>query len=281
VIGRAARIAALAQVLWACPVVADAPATSLHPAVRPLSITAAAVIDLAQPRPEMSPEMSPEMRPLSQQDIDRATRPETRAFLGPNVSVRPVLRPPEVEQKAMARKRLERKGAVCGNLAIQGEVVGFVPGRIKACGIKDAVRVRSVAGVALSQQALMNCATAQALNSWVENGVKPAFRRRGPVVELKVAAHYACRTRNNQPGGRISEHGKGNAIDISGFTMKDGEVVTVLNGWGKGTTLKPLRQALKSACGPFGTVLGPQSDRYHQDHFHLDTASYRSGPYCK
>jgi hypothetical protein len=27
--------------------------------------------------------------------------------------------------------------------------------------------------------------------------------------------------------------------------------------------------------------LGPDADRYHQDHFHLDTASHRSGPYCR
>jgi hypothetical protein len=37
----------------------------------------------------------------------------------------------------------------------------------------------------------------------------------------------------------------------------------------------------KAACGPFGTVLGPNSNRFHQDHFHFDTARYRSGSYCR
>jgi len=37
----------------------------------------------------------------------------------------------------------------------------------------------------------------------------------------------------------------------------------------------------RAACGPFGTVLGPNADRFHQDHFHFDTARHRSGPYCR
>jgi len=37
----------------------------------------------------------------------------------------------------------------------------------------------------------------------------------------------------------------------------------------------------RAACGPFGTVLGPESNRFHRDHFHFDTARYRSGSYCR
>jgi hypothetical protein len=125
----------------------------------------------------------------------------------------------------------------------------------------------------------MDCGTAIALNKWVDKTVKPTFKRRGPVVQLQVAAHYACRTRNNQKGARVSEHGKGRAIDISGFVMADGEVVTVLKGWRKNPSQKQLKKIWRGACGPFGTVLGPNSDRYHADHFHLDTARYRTGSY--
>lgn len=267
-------------VFWVATAAANAPDTSLRPMPRIAKTTqplatqeAAEVMAVARLRPVM--------RPQSQQIIQTAARPESLPFLFPDTSPRPFLRPDSVIQKAMAKRRLRRKGAVCGDVDIQGEVVGYVPGRIKACGIKDAVRIRAVSGVALSQQALMNCETAQALKTWVERGLKPAFRRRGPVVEMKVVAHYSCRTRNNQPGARISEHGKGKAIDIAAFTMMDGEVITVLKGWGQGTTLKPLRKAYKAACGPFGTTLGPGSDRYHRDHFHFDTAHHRSGPYCR
>ena len=181
----------------------------------------------------------------------------------------------------MAKRRARRKGAICDNVDIQGDSVGHVPGRIKGCGFNQGVSVRSVSGVTLSRPATMDCTTAAALNEWVTKSVTPAFKNRGKVVELRVAAHYACRTRNNQPGARISEHGKGRAIDISAFTMQDGTVITVAGDWGKGKTGKALSQAHKNACGPFGTVLGPKADRYHQDHFHLDTARYRSGAYCR
>lgn len=173
-------------------------------------------------------------------------------------------------------------GGLCGDPAITGEVAGPVEGRIAACGMPEAVRVTSVAGVALSQPALVRCETAIALRQWVETGAKPALEtRKAKLSEMKVAAHYSCRTRNNQPGAKISEHGKGRAIDLSAFRMSDGTEITVLSDWGRGKAGTALRSMHKTACGPFGTVLGPGSDGYHEDHFHFDTARYRSGPYCK
>ncbi|WP_281972646.1 extensin family protein [Ruegeria faecimaris] len=202
------------------------------------------------------------------------------AFAAP-VGMQPELQPNTLVQQVLFKKRKLRKTSVCGNIEIQGKPVGNVPGKIKACGIKEAVQITSVSGVALSRPSTMDCGTAIALNQWVEKSVKPTFKRRGPVVELQVAAHYACRTRNNHKGARISEHGKGRAIDISGFKMANGEVVTVLNGWRKNPSKKQLTKIWRAACGPFGTVLGPNADRYHRDHFHLDTARYRRGPYCR
>lgn len=186
---------------------------------------------------------------------------------------------PDLLVPVLFGKRQRRKAAICGDIDIQGEEVGAVPGRLNGCGAQDAVRVRAISGVHLSQQSVMTCETAHALKRWVEKGVQPAFRK--DVVGLRVAAHYACRTRNNRPGARISEHGRGKAIDISGFILKNGDVVTVLEGWKKRKTRKRLEKVWTAACGPFGTVLGPRADRYHQDHFHLDTARHRSGSYCR
>ncbi|GAA6161325.1 extensin family protein [Ruegeria sp. HU-ET01832] len=254
-----------------------APAAPLDQSLVPLSRPAESIV-LAYAQPTR---LRPAMRPESAQVIATAARPLDLPSLGPDTSLMPYKRPKAVEQQALFKKRKLRKGSVCGDIAIQGKAVGKVPGRIKACGIKDAVQVTSVSGVALSRPSTMDCGTAIALNEWVDKSVKPTFRRRGPVVELQVAAHYACRTRNNRTGAKISEHGKGRAIDISGFKMADGEVVTVLNGWRKNPSKKQLTKIWRNACGPFGTVLGPNSDRYHRDHFHLDTARHRRGPYCR
>ncbi|EEE38831.1 extensin family protein [Rhodobacteraceae bacterium KLH11] len=260
-------------VLTATMANAAAPETSLVPLTRPAGPAAAEIATI--------PRIRPNLRPASPQVTAVAVRPAEAPLLGPQNSIRPFLRPQELEQQILFKKRKLRKSSVCGNIAIQGKAVGRVKGKIKACGIKDAVQVTSVSGVRLSRPSTMDCGTAKALNSWVDKTVIPTFKRRGPVVELQVAAHYACRTRNNRKGARISEHGKGRAIDISGFRMADGEMVTVLDGWRKNPSQKQLIKVWRGACGPFGTVLGPNSDRYHRDHFHLDTARYRSGTYCR
>ena len=203
------------------------------------------------------------------------------AFSTDVTSLRPSLRPRAIVQKAMARRAERRKGQVCGDPDLQGDDVGAVPGRITGCGVAEAVRLRSVSGVTLSQAAVIDCPTAKALKRWTEKGAKPALRNEGGgLASYRVAAHYACRTRHNQPGARISEHGRGKAIDISGFVTKDGATLTVLNDWNS-RNRKALRSMHRAACGPFSTVLGPNSDRFHRDHFHFDTARHRGGSYCR
>lgn len=197
-------------------------------------------------------------------------------------SLRPIFRSRKVEKAGRDQQTLRAKGAVCGDVAIQGDVVGRVTGKLRGCGVENAVRVRSVAGVALSTGAVMDCGTANALKKWMESSAKPALSgNRGGLKSIRVAAHYACRSRNNQRGAKISEHGKGRAIDISGFRFNDGTEVSVLKGWGARATGKAMRQMHRGACGTFGTVLGPDANKYHRDHFHFDTARYRSGSYCR
>lgn len=147
------------------------------------------------------------------------------------------------------------------------------------CGVSDAYRVSEVSGVRLSTPATINMKTARALDKWVTNTAIPAIGRNGGgLVELKVVAHYACRTRNSRRGARLSEHAKGNAIDIAAFRLADGSEISVLNGW-RSRDGSVLRKLHRGACGPFGTVLGPDADRHHQDHFHFDVAN--NGPYCR
>lgn len=195
------------------------------------------------------------------------------------VSLRPTLRPGSIVRQAMARRAERSKGQVCADPDIQGEVVGFVPGRIAGCGIQEAVRVKSVSGVTLSQPALLDCSAARALKKWTDSSAKKVLRNMGGgLASYRVSAHYTCRTRNNQPGAPVSEHGRGRAIDISAFTLRDGSSLSVLSDWDSGRALKRMH---KDACGTFGTVLGPESDRFHRDHFHFDTARHGNGAFCR
>ena len=266
------------------------PAEELLPQTEPDGGTAAAVrtpgASDARPRPRPlaalrePTDADPEPQPLvvSSAAVARSLRPRARPG---SVTRRQVAQPMLPVQPAPA-VRLGRKGSVCGIESIRGVTLKAIPGRIQGCGVDEPVQVTAIGSIGLSAGAVMDCTTARALDAWVRQAVVPKVGRTGGgVARLEVAAHYACRSRNNVKGARISEHGRGRAIDISGITLKNGSTITVLKGWNdpaQGRLLKALHEA---ACGPFGTVLGPNSDRFHADHLHLDTARYRSGSYCR
>jgi hypothetical protein len=234
-----------------------------------------------------------DLRPIArgstdQADISTQVKPATRPQgLGePNAeavaqSMRPRSRPAAIVAAAEQRRLARLRGQICNDPAIQGTVVGRVPGA-GACGIERAVRVRSVAGVTLNPRPTLDCRTASALKTWVQRGVLPAVGSEGGgAASLRVVSHYACRSRNNQAGARLSEHSFGRAIDIAGIGLRDGSEMTLLTDWNSNTNGAQLRKMWRAACGPFGTVLGPESNRFHRDHFHFDTARYRSGSYCR
>tara|TARA_R110002051_G_scaffold77276_1_gene140744 strand:- start:218 stop:1006 length:789 start_codon:yes stop_codon:yes gene_type:complete len=258
---------ALITVLLCSPVLAG-PDQSLRPVARTGNGVTAPFVTMPTSGDTLIPQAA-EVTPVAQQSIGIAA------------SLRPVLRSEAIEKAAKKRRNLLAEGAVCDDVAIQGKLIGRVKPKLKGCGVEAAVQIQSVSGVRLSQASVMDCKTAKALKNWIEDAAKPAFAGMGGLRGLRVAAHYTCRTRNNKPGGKISEHGRGRAIDISAFQLKTGQEISVLKGWNAAASRKVMRRVHKGACGPFGTILGPKADRYHLDHFHLDTARYRSGPYCR
>lgn len=176
------------------------------------------------------------------------------------------------------------EGVICGDPRLVGREIGAVgaDAPIPECGAPSAIRLSSAAGVRVEPAAVVNCATARSLATWLEEGVQPAaeasFGRR--VAAVRNAASYACRRRNHQPGARLSEHSFANAIDISQFQLAERGFVPISGGWSDPRSSDFLRAAWRSACGPFKTVLGPEADRFHETHLHLDMANRRS-TYCR
>jgi hypothetical protein len=172
---------------------------------------------------------------------------------------------------------------VCGVRALEGRRLSRITASTRGCGVAEPVSVTRVHGVALSQPATLHCDMARALGDWVDDALVPAVGRRGGgVAELTVIAHYSCRTRNSRRGARISEHGRGMAIDIAGYVLQDGERVRVIEDYRRGRHRRDLRAMYREACGTFTTTLGPDADRFHQDHFHFDLARHRGGgTYCR
>ncbi len=164
--------------------------------------------------------------------------------------------------------------------------LGSVSGK-GACGIKDAWKVSAVGDVAFSTPARLRCQMVGVTDRWITKIVQPAARSAfgERVVKLRIAASYACRGRDNKRGAKISEHAFGNALDVSAFTLASGRVVQVEGGWragGKESSF--LRQVHGRACGTFTTVLGPEANAAHRNHFHFDLGKHgRSGKgkYCR
>ena len=292
-----AMVLALALMSSGLPAAAELPGLSL---LRPIARPVQAVAGMLRPAPRPdtgAPEVTrAAILPMLPVPASRAQlRPRLRpGFVTETLlaSPRPVTRPATAQEQIVPAAIVRsapvpdiatggRTGKVCGDPAILGHTIPPIAAKAKGCGLDEGVSVISVAGVALTQPASIDCTTARALKTWVEDGVKPVVGKSGGgVAALQIAASYACRPRNNQKGAKISEHGRGRAIDISAIILADGSSVTVLKGWGTKAYGKTLAGMRKAACGPFNTVLGPGSDRHHADHFHLDTARGR-GAYCR
>ena len=184
--------------------------------------------------------------------------------------------------KAEKPVRYRLKGSVCGIKGIRGYSVPPVRGKIKGCTIVDPVKITEIDGVVLTREALVGCEAAKSLFSWINKSAKPIIGRQGGgLAKIQMIGGYSCRNRNSAKNGKLSEHAKGKAMDIAGFVLKDGSVLSVKKDWRSRSKGKTLNRLHKAACGTFGTVLGPNVNKYHQNHFHVDVARYRGGTYCR
>lgn len=239
------------------------------------------------------------------------------------------------------------------------------------CGSPVVYRVTSVGkgpAVELVPPVTLTCDMVAAMDRWIKREVQPAARSHlgGSIVRIDTMSSYSCRNAYGRAKNRLSEHGKANAIDISGFaTAKD--VTTVLAGWGPtireqkaiaakleaeriaqqnaarqqqggsgsagggpaappvvpGIVVTPpvvvpgqwapalghnpnrlggpkaqpslpkapvseavskqrfLKEIHAAACKHFGTVLGPEANNAHKNHFHLDMAQRNRGNFCE
>ena len=255
---------------------ADAPKTSIRPMPRPVlaqpvaGAPAVAPLAVASTLPALA-----RIRPLRRPDVVATAAPELTPTAAPETRRKGLLGLIAPRAKPAKRAKASSKGAVCGDPSIKGKVLARITSKTKGCGIEDPVSVTSVDGVTLTPAATIDCTTAKALKTWVQKGLRPALGASEP-ARLRVAASYTCRSRNNVRGAKISEHGRGKAIDIASVVLANGKDLTVRQNF------RTLRKAYKAACGIFGTTLGPGSDGYHEDHMHFDTARQRSGgAYCR
>ena len=189
---------------------------------------------------------------------------------GPQVPLPP---PPELSAETLAcYERLSK-------------VAHFVPFPMQSepaqCAVPDLVRLDRVTmtdqtQTTINPPAIVRCVMAEAWSQWIRVDVGPATVELGaPLAAVTGVGSYECRGRNRIPGAKLSEHGRGNAIDFTAIKLRNGALFNLTDRLAS----KPFRELVRSlTCARFMTVLGPGSDGYHNEHIHLDLAE-RSNAY--
>jgi hypothetical protein len=144
------------------------------------------------------------------------------------------------------------------------------------CSTVNTVRLASLQGdhalLALSNLGPVTCPLASTFAAWARFGVDRAAREilGSSLVRIETMGSYNCR--NVAGSEHRSAHATASAIDISGFVLADGRRITVLGDWTAGTPAERrfLQVVHESACKRFGTVLGPNYNSAHQNHFHVE-----------
>ncbi len=263
---------------------------------------AAGTVPVPRPRPEAPAAPAdpaavplPKPRPAAPPSAASATSaipiPQARPVPG-DAPPAPPPSPPAAAGTGWPAAAVAAGRAACTTL-LAGLPVTYKPldpiGEEGGCGAPAPIEISAVAGVALVPPATETCAMAAALAAWVTDDVQPAAKQRlgTAVTAIRTATSYACRFRNNAASGKMSEHSKANALDMSGFTFAGQDKVTVggSDNWGgdlpgaSGAAKSDsfLEDIRKAACTRFTTVLGPGSDPYHGDHFHVDVLQRKGG----
>src|SRR5262245_50292891 len=138
--------------------------------------------------------------------------------------------PQEVEQ-ALARCAVLLKGldvvTVTGPPLREGSECGTaVPMRLISVGRSPQI--------ALTPPPTLNCEMVARLARWLERDVQPLARKHlgAPIARLETMSSYSCRNAYGRALGKVSEHGKADAVDIGSFVTARGHAALIIADWG-------------------------------------------------
>lgn len=151
------------------------------------------------------------------------------------------------------------------------------------CHKLGTVQLMSLAGdrgtFGISNLGPVKCDVASAFSNWARYGVDRAAREilGSRLARIETMGSYVCR--NVAGTSKRSAHSRAEAIDVAGFVLVDGRRVSLKQDWNGGTLAERefLRVVKSSACKRFGTVLSPEYNRAHADHFHLEGSKAAAG----
>lgn len=111
-----------------------------------------------------------------------------------------------------------REGNVCGSAA---------PMKLVSIG-------RGAQEVMFQPQPTVTCDMIAGLARWLKDDVQPLARRYlgAQVTRIETMSSYSCRNAYGLAHGRLSQHGRANALDIGNFFTSRNQVVNIEADWG-------------------------------------------------
>lgn len=167
---------------------------------------------------------------------------------------------------------------------LQAQSIAFTPLPDKdyggGCDARGAVKLLDI-GVPTTNLGAMTCDLAANFAAWARYGVQPAARLYfgQELARIETFGTYNCRPIAGS--GKLSEHAHSNAVDISAFVLADGRRISVQKDWnGSDNQVRQFFRVIQtSACKRFRTVLSPDYNAAHHDHFHFDMGG--RGGFCR
>lgn len=161
-------------------------------------------------------------------------------------------------------------------LAARGITVGSWAGGTKACPVDTPVLATSGMLARFSPPLKTSCAMLVAWSDFeidIDRAARTYLHSR--LTAVRHYGSFACR-RMTGNGARQSLHAQARALDVAGFQLADGRVVSVESGWhGSRDEQRFLRAVAKAACRHFSVTLTPDTDDDHLNHLHVDIGRWR------
>jgi hypothetical protein len=168
--------------------------------------------------------------------------------------------------------RIGADPAAC-RAALRDGGVRFAEGQTRETGYCSTRNTVRASGRLAPAAPVMTCPLALSYALWERQFLAPAAREimGSQLARVDHYGTYACRTIYGRPGERPSAHAQAAALDVAGFRFADGRRATVAADFRADTDEGHfVRAARAGACRVFGTVLSPDYNAAHRDHFHVD-----------
>ena len=121
-------------------------------------------------------------------------------------------------------------------------------------------------GQRFPEHLLVSCKFALAIESFAQ------FLQKRDIVEVEHLGAFNCRSISGTR--KLSAHGRGMALDVAGFEPLEGEHLSILADWNGNNKVrrKKIRALVRDLRRSkiFSRVLGPDTNKAHKNHLHLE-----------